>query len=91
FPDPEIDSVEEENGVDEENVVHQAENDEEIDLEDISQIQYVVLHEKLLSIIRLISNIESLNNNSTPDRVLNSFESDNSLLDYVSPEFKTFC
>nr|GFB01775.1 hypothetical protein [Tanacetum cinerariifolium] len=51
----------------------------------------VVLREKLLSIIRLISNIESLNDNSTPDRVLNSFESDNSLSDNFSPEFETFC
>nr|GEV87430.1 hypothetical protein [Tanacetum cinerariifolium] len=75
--------------VEEENVVKQEE--EEIDLEDISQIQDVVLREKLLSIIRLISNIESLNDNSNPDRVLNSFESDNSLSDNFSPEFKTFC
>nr|GEY30504.1 hypothetical protein [Tanacetum cinerariifolium] len=87
--DPEIVSVEEENGVQEENVVQQEE--EEIDLEDISQIQDVVLSEKLLSINRLISNIESLNDNSTPDRVLNSFESDNSLLDIFLPEFETFC
>nr|GEX96533.1 hypothetical protein [Tanacetum cinerariifolium] len=61
------------------------------DFEDISQIQDVVLREKLLSITRLISNIESLNEKSTPDRVLNSFASDNSLLDCFSPEFKTFC
>nr|GFD16745.1 hypothetical protein [Tanacetum cinerariifolium] len=47
--------------------------------------------EKLLSITRLISNIESLNDNSTPDRMFNSFESDNSLLDNYSPEFETFC
>nr|GEZ96634.1 hypothetical protein [Tanacetum cinerariifolium] len=47
--------------------------------------------EKLLSITRLITNIESLNDNSTPDRVVNSFESDNSLLDNFSPEFETFC
>nr|GFB71524.1 hypothetical protein [Tanacetum cinerariifolium] len=58
---------------------------------DISQIQDVVLREKPLSITRIISNIESLNDNPTPDRVLNSFESDNSLLDNFSPEFKTFC
>nr|GFB59095.1 hypothetical protein [Tanacetum cinerariifolium] len=83
--DPEIVSVEEENV----NVVQQEE--EEVDFEDISQIQDVVLREKLLSITRLISNIESLNNNPTPDRVLNSFESDNSLLDNFSPEFETFC
>nr|GEW51189.1 hypothetical protein [Tanacetum cinerariifolium] len=81
--DPEIVSVEEEN------VVQQEE--EEVNCEDISQIQDIVLREKLLSIIRLISNIESLNDNSTPDRVHNSFESDNSLLDNFSPEFKTFC
>nr|GEX77248.1 hypothetical protein [Tanacetum cinerariifolium] len=51
----------------------------------------VVLRKKLLSIIRLISNIESLNDNPTLDCVLNSFESDNSLSDNFSPEFKTFC
>nr|GFA69673.1 hypothetical protein [Tanacetum cinerariifolium] len=34
---------------------------------------------------------ESLKDNSTPDRVFNSFEFDNSLLDNFSPEFKTFC
>nr|GEV70188.1 ribonuclease H-like domain-containing protein [Tanacetum cinerariifolium] len=73
----------------EENVVQQEE--EEVNLEEISQIQDVVLREKLLSITRLISNIESLNENSTPDRVLNFFESDNSLLNYFSPEFETFC
>nr|GEY22668.1 hypothetical protein [Tanacetum cinerariifolium] len=90
LPDPEIISVEEEN------VVQQEE--EEVDLEDISQIQDVVLREKLLSINRLISNIESLNENPTPDLVLNSSvsipifeESNNSLSDNFSPEFKTFC
>ncbi|GJW97039.1 hypothetical protein Tco_0178847 [Tanacetum coccineum] len=45
---------------------------EEIDLEDILQIQDVILREKLLNINRLIANIESLNDNSTPDRVLKS-------------------
>nr|GFC41117.1 hypothetical protein [Tanacetum cinerariifolium] len=85
--DPEIVSIEEENDVEEENVVPE----EEINLEGISQIQDVVLREKILSIIRLISNIESLNDNPTPDHVLNSFESDNSLLDNFLPEFKTFC
>nr|GFA69922.1 hypothetical protein [Tanacetum cinerariifolium] len=79
--DPEIVSIEEENGVEEENV----------DLKDISQVQDVVLREKLFSITRLISNIESLNDNSTPDCVFDSFESDNSLLDNFSPEFETFC
>nr|GEZ56796.1 hypothetical protein [Tanacetum cinerariifolium] len=80
--DPEIVSVEEENVVQHE--------EEEVDFEDIYQIQDVVLREKLLRITRLISNIEYLNNNSTPDRVFNSFESDNSLLDNFSPELKTF-
>nr|GEY13688.1 hypothetical protein [Tanacetum cinerariifolium] len=81
--DPAIVSVEEEN------VVQQEE--EEVNFEDISQIQDVVLREKLLSVTRLISNIESLNDNSTPDRVFNFFESDNSLLNNFSPEFETFC
>nr|GFA12760.1 hypothetical protein [Tanacetum cinerariifolium] len=89
LPDPEIVSIEEENGVEEENVVQREEK--EVDLEDISQVQDVVLREKLFSITRLISNIESLNDNSTPDRVLNSFESDNSLLDNFLPEFEIFC
>nr|GEX60632.1 hypothetical protein [Tanacetum cinerariifolium] len=89
--DPEIVSVKEEN------VVYH-EEEEEVDLEDIFQIQDVVLREKLLSINRLIANIESLNEKLTPDRVLNSsisfpiFEdSDNSLSDNSSPEFETFC
>nr|GEY24837.1 hypothetical protein [Tanacetum cinerariifolium] len=89
LPDPEIVSVEEENGVAEENDVQQEE--EEINLEDISQIQDVVLCEKLLSITHHISNIESLNENPTSDCVLNSFESNNSLSDNFSPGFKTFC
>nr|GEW27718.1 hypothetical protein [Tanacetum cinerariifolium] len=89
LPDPDIISLEEENDVYVE--------DEEVDLEDIFQIQDVVLLEKLLSINRLIANIESLNDNPTPDRVLNSSasipifeESDNSLSNNSSPEFETF-
>nr|GEV85246.1 hypothetical protein [Tanacetum cinerariifolium] len=88
--DPEIVSVEEEN------VVQQEE--EEIDFEDISQIQDVDLHEKLLSITHLISNTESLNDNPNPDRELNSSvsipifeETDNSLSDTFSLKFETFC
>nr|GEY34229.1 reverse transcriptase domain-containing protein [Tanacetum cinerariifolium] len=84
----EIVNQEEENDVEE----------EEVDLEDVSQIQDIDLREKLLSITRLIANIESLNDNPIPDRVLNSFvsfpiseESDNSLSDKFSPEFETFC
>nr|GEY48884.1 hypothetical protein [Tanacetum cinerariifolium] len=88
LPDPEIVSKEENVFHQEENVVQQAE--EEVDFEDISQIQDVVLREKILSIICLISNIESLNDNSTPGRVLNSFEFDNSLLDNFLPEFEIF-
>nr|GFD20868.1 hypothetical protein [Tanacetum cinerariifolium] len=74
-------------------VVHQEE--EEFDLE---EIQDVVLREKLLSINHLIANIKSLNDNPTPDRVLNSSasilifeESDNSLSENFLPEFETFC
>nr|GEY77892.1 hypothetical protein [Tanacetum cinerariifolium] len=76
LPDPEIVSIEEENGIEEENVVQQEE--EEIDLEDISQIQDVVLREKLLSITHLISNMESLNDNPTPnrERLINLVEND---------------
>nr|GEZ10150.1 hypothetical protein [Tanacetum cinerariifolium] len=55
------------------------------------EIASVEEENKLLSMIRLISNIESLNENSTLDYVFNSFEFDNSLLDNFSPEFKTFC
>nr|GEX62369.1 hypothetical protein [Tanacetum cinerariifolium] len=80
--DPEIVSVEEEV----KNVVHQEE--EEIDLEDISQIQDVVLREKLLSITHLIANIESLNDNFTPNQTRsgNTTHADNSL-----PEYDSFC
>ncbi|GJZ09299.1 hypothetical protein Tco_0543582 [Tanacetum coccineum] len=81
-------------------------NDEkEFDFEDIFQIQDVILREKLLNVHRLISNIESLKDNPTPDRVLESpslfpipvadsdaflEESDTSLLDNSLPEFKNF-
>nr|GEV28734.1 hypothetical protein [Tanacetum cinerariifolium] len=87
--DPEIVSLEKEN-----DVYHE---EEEVDLEDICQIQDVVLLEKLLSINRLIANIESLNHNPTPDCMLNSSasfpifeESDNSFSDNSSPKFETF-
>nr|GEW04545.1 hypothetical protein [Tanacetum cinerariifolium] len=78
--------------LEEENDVYQEE--EEFNLKDI---QDVILREKLLSINHLIANIESLNDNPTPDLVLKSFasfpiieESDNSLSDNFSPEFDTF-
>nr|GEZ05033.1 hypothetical protein [Tanacetum cinerariifolium] len=90
-PDSELVSLEEENDVYLE--------EKEFDLENILQIQDVILHEKLLSINRLIADIEFLNNNPTPDHVLKSsfsfpiFEkSDNSLSysDNSLPEFETF-
>ncbi|GJS79520.1 hypothetical protein Tco_0729401 [Tanacetum coccineum] len=61
----EYDSFKEVNDVEQE--------EKEFDLEDIFQIQDVILREKLLNVHRLISNIESLKVNSTPDRVLKSF------------------
>ncbi|GJX73948.1 hypothetical protein Tco_0312543 [Tanacetum coccineum] len=64
LPDSELVSLEEVNDVDQEK--------EEIDLEDILRIQDVILREKLLNINRLIANIESLNDNPTHDRVLES-------------------
>ncbi|GKD22688.1 hypothetical protein Tco_1224391 [Tanacetum coccineum] len=63
-PDFELVSLEEVNDVDQEK--------EEIDLEDILRIQDIILREKLLNINRLIANIESLNDNPTPDRMLKS-------------------
>ncbi|GKE78500.1 hypothetical protein Tco_1544620 [Tanacetum coccineum] len=48
-------------------------NDEkEFYLEDIFQIQDVIIREKLLNVHRLISKIEFLKDNPTPDRVLES-------------------
>nr|GEW56564.1 hypothetical protein [Tanacetum cinerariifolium] len=91
LPDSKIVSLEEENDV--------YQREEEVDLEDIFQIQDVVLHEKLLSINRLIANIKSFNDNPSPGCVLNSSvsipifeESDNSLSfsNNSSPKFETF-
>ncbi|GJZ39404.1 hypothetical protein Tco_0585967 [Tanacetum coccineum] len=64
FEDIEYDSFEEVNDDEQE--------EKEFDLEDIFQIQDVILREKLLNVHRLISNIESLNNNPTPDFVFKS-------------------
>ncbi|GJS10381.1 hypothetical protein Tco_0367177 [Tanacetum coccineum] len=64
FEDIEYVSLEEVNDVDQE--------EKEFDLEDILQIQDVIFREKLLNVKCLITNIESLNNNPTPDRVLKS-------------------
>nr|GEY65825.1 hypothetical protein [Tanacetum cinerariifolium] len=62
------------------------------------EIVSVAEENELLSMNRLIANIESLNDNPTLDLVLNSSvsfpiseESDNSLSDNFSPEFETFC
>ncbi|GKB43122.1 hypothetical protein Tco_0888064 [Tanacetum coccineum] len=46
--------------------------EKEFDLEDIFQIQDVILRKKLLNVHRLITNIESLKNNPTPNFVLKS-------------------
>ncbi|GJU37770.1 hypothetical protein Tco_1186124 [Tanacetum coccineum] len=59
----EIDSLEE---------VNEDQEEKEFDLEDIFQIQDVILREKLLKISHLVTNIESLKDNPTPDRVLKS-------------------
>ncbi|GKE85372.1 hypothetical protein Tco_1559114, partial [Tanacetum coccineum] len=90
----ELDSLEEEN---------EEQEEKEFDLEDILQIQDVILREKLLNVHRLISKIESLKDNPTPDHVLespypfpipimDSDLSDTSLshLDNSLPEFETF-
>ncbi|GJV33623.1 hypothetical protein Tco_1394023 [Tanacetum coccineum] len=59
----EYDSVEE---------VNEDQEEKEFDLEDIFQIQDIILREKLVNISRLITNIESLKDNPTPDHVLKS-------------------
>nr|GEU92413.1 hypothetical protein [Tanacetum cinerariifolium] len=87
LPDSELISLEEENDV--------YQQDEEFNLEENFQIQDVVLREKLLSINRLIVDIESLNDNHTPvfksSALIPIFEkSDNSLSDNSLPEFETF-
>ncbi|GKE45689.1 hypothetical protein Tco_1472973 [Tanacetum coccineum] len=52
--------------------VNEDQEEKEFDLEDILQIQDVILREKLLNVHRLIANIEALNDNPSPDRVLKS-------------------
>ncbi|GJT04609.1 hypothetical protein Tco_0839071 [Tanacetum coccineum] len=59
----ELDSLEEEN---------EDQEEKEFNLEDIFQIQDVIFREKLLNVHRLIYKIESLKDNLTPDRVLES-------------------
>ncbi|GJU39857.1 hypothetical protein Tco_1192814 [Tanacetum coccineum] len=77
-------------------------DEEEVDCYD-HDISNVILREKLLNVHRLITNIESLKNNSTPDYVLKSpisvtdsgsffeeFDTFLSHLDNSLPEFETF-
>ncbi|GKB09163.1 hypothetical protein Tco_0837475 [Tanacetum coccineum] len=64
FEDIEYVNLEEVNDVDQE--------EKEFDLDDILLIQDVILREKLLNISRLITNIESLKDNLTPDCMLKS-------------------
>ncbi|GKE61114.1 hypothetical protein Tco_1511481, partial [Tanacetum coccineum] len=52
--------------------VNDDQEEKEFDLDDIFQIQDVILREKLLNVHRLITNIESLKNNPTPDFVFKS-------------------
>ncbi|GKD21995.1 hypothetical protein Tco_1223698 [Tanacetum coccineum] len=56
-------------GLEEEN---EDQEEKEFDLEDIFQIHDVILREKLLNVHRLITNIEYLKNNPTPDFVFKS-------------------
>nr|GEW75326.1 hypothetical protein [Tanacetum cinerariifolium] len=91
LPDSELVNLEEKNDVYQE--------EKKFDLEDILQIQDVILREKLLSINLHITDIEFLNDNPTPDRVLKSSSSFSilkksdksfSYLDNSLPEFETF-
>ncbi|GKF17369.1 hypothetical protein Tco_0062287 [Tanacetum coccineum] len=85
--------------------VNEDQEEKEFDLEDIFQIQDVILREKLLKISHLVTNIESLKDNPTSDRVLKSsfpipildsdsfFEESNTSLSHLDnslPEFETF-
>ncbi|GKA11355.1 hypothetical protein Tco_0690788 [Tanacetum coccineum] len=97
FKDIEYMSLEEVNDVNQEK--------KEFNLEVILEIQDVILREKLLNINRLIANIKSLNDNPTPNRMLNSpspipvadsdsfFEESDTSLSYSDnslPEFESF-
>ncbi|GKB91859.1 hypothetical protein Tco_0964131 [Tanacetum coccineum] len=88
-----------------EDVIDVDQEEKEFDLEDILQIQDIILREKLYNINRLIANIESLNDNSTPNCVLKStspfpipdsnsfFEKSDTSLSYSDnslPEFESF-
>ncbi|GKF34396.1 hypothetical protein Tco_0107596, partial [Tanacetum coccineum] len=86
-------------------VVNFNDDDTSSDNDDFEDIEYVSLEEKLLNINRLIANIESLNDNSTPNCVLKStspfpildsnsfFEKSDTSLSYSNnslPEFESF-
>nr|GEX52565.1 hypothetical protein [Tanacetum cinerariifolium] len=81
--------------LEDENDVYQEEK--KIDLEDILQIQEVILREKLLSINRLIADIEFFNDNPTPDRTFNDHTeetrsgSTTAHANNSPPEYDLFC
>ncbi|GKA37563.1 hypothetical protein Tco_0724128, partial [Tanacetum coccineum] len=83
--------------------VNEDQEGKEFNLEDILQIQDDILCEKLLNVHRLISKIESLKDNPTPDQVIespssfpisivdsDSSETSLSFLDNSLPEFESF-
>ncbi|GKC76677.1 hypothetical protein Tco_1127451 [Tanacetum coccineum] len=79
--------------------VNNDQEEKKFDLEDILQIQDVILHEKLLNISRLITNIESLKDNPISDHVFKSsslfpvFEKSDTSFSYSDnslPEFEPF-
>ncbi|GJY13383.1 putative ribonuclease H-like domain-containing protein [Tanacetum coccineum] len=76
--------------------VNDDQEEKKFNLEDIFQIQDVILREKLLNVHRLISNIESLKVNSTPDRVGfqtidgRSSDSTTTHANYSLPEYDSF-
>nr|GEV71581.1 hypothetical protein [Tanacetum cinerariifolium] len=89
LPDSEFVSLEEEYDV--------YQKEKEIDLEDIFQIQDVVLREKLLSINRLIADIEFLNDNPTSDRTFSDHTKETRSGNTTAhannflPEYDSFC
>ncbi|GJS95389.1 hypothetical protein Tco_0802357 [Tanacetum coccineum] len=82
FEDIEYVSLEEVNDVNQ--------KEKEFDLDDILQIQDVILHEKLLNVSRLISNIESLKDNPIPVMDSDSSITSLSFSDNSLPEFESF-
>ncbi|GKC89115.1 hypothetical protein Tco_1149764, partial [Tanacetum coccineum] len=66
--------------------VNDDQEEKEFDLDDILQIQDVILHEKLLNVHRLISNIESLKDNPIPIVDNEKWQYAN----YSLPEYESF-